>query len=92
MPDNIDLNSHYSSNVKVTKPSYMVVSPPNNLPNQHLFNDIDANIRMRNINNDIYQNTKSEKKKPLINYLKFLAGFVLVLLGVKGLSKFFKKS
>ena len=106
MTTNYNLNAHYTSNPKVERPQRAIVSAPNNLPVMHLYNDRDANNRMKSINNDIYQGFKQEKQKDLkIEYSKkrtvgdagpytnFLKGFVAVILGILtflGIKKVFK--
>ena len=90
MTTNYNLNAHYTSNPKVERPQRAIVSAPNNLPVMHLYNDRDANNRMKSINNDIYQGFKQEKQKDGTNFLK---GFVAVILGILtflGIKKVFK--
>ena len=90
MTTNYDLNAHYTSNPKVERPQRAIVSAPNNLPVMNLYNDRDANNRMKSINNDIYQGFKQEKQKDGTNFLK---GFVAVIFGVLtflGIKKVFK--
>ena len=90
MTTNYNLNAHYTSNPKVERPQRAIVSAPNNLPVMHLYNDRDANNRMKSINNDIYQGFKQEKQK---DGTKFLKGFVAVILGILtflGIKKVFK--
>lgn len=83
-----NLNAHYSPNIKTSNSQRVVVSPPQTLPTAHLYNDRDANYRLQSINNDIYQETQS--KKSLSGYLKFLAGFLALILGISVVKKFFK--
>lgn len=92
MSDVQNLNAHYSQNISTPMPKKVVVSPPQTLPSQHLYNDIDANKRLKAINNDIYQDANKEKKKSVCGYFKFLAGFLATILTVSVIKKFFKKS
>lgn len=85
-----NLNPHYSQNIKTPSPQKVVVSPPQTLPTYHLYNDIDANNRLKAINNDIYQDSNREKGKSGRGYLKFLAGFLALILGISAAKKFFK--
>ena len=51
MTNSYNLNAHYTSNPKVEINQKMIVSAPNNLPaRKHLFNDKDANNRMKMLN------------------------------------------
>ena len=58
-----NLNAHYSNNAKVTRPKRPVAFAPEELPKPHLFNDTDANNRLKLINQDIYQDSKKEENK-----------------------------
>lgn len=88
-----NINPHYSSNTKATIPPKMVVAGPNALPGQHLYNDTDANNRMRQINNEITYNSKEVRKNPAKQFWKVFAGIVVTVLGIIGIKKlitFFK--
>ena len=85
-----NLNSYYSSDTKAHRPERVVVSGPNSLPVQHLFNDRDADNRLRSINKDIYLNYKKEEKAETKNFIKFFTGAVAIILAILGVKKFFK--
>ena len=90
-----NINAHYSSNPKLEKPARVVVAAPVSLPTYHLYNDIDANNRLKMLNKDIYIDTKNQKAE---EKRKFIKGFglvvltILALLGIKKLGSVFKKS
>ena len=89
----LNLNAHYTANPKVQTPKRIVSNVPVNLPNMHLYNDIDANKRMNSINMDIYQGTKREKSRKDLLFWKIFGGIVLSVLAFKGVQKlihFFK--
>lgn len=90
MSEVTNLNAHYSQELKTSSPQRVAISPPQTLPAYHLYNDIDANNRLKSINNDIYQESNREKNKSGQGYLKFLAGFLAVIFGVSAIKKFFK--
>ena len=46
-PNIQNINSHYSSDYKTVKPKKVVAYGPQTLPQQHLYNDIDANNRLK---------------------------------------------
>lgn len=90
-----NLNAHYTNNPKVIRTKNRIANAPVNLPKHHLYSDIDANDRMKNLNNDIYQSYKNEKNKSGITFLKIfgvLAALVVGIKGIKKLASFFKKS
>ena len=90
MTDVQNLNSHYSTNLKVELPSNRVAIAPQTLPKSHLYNDTDATNRWKSINEDIYQESKKENGKSKLGFFKFFMGFVVLFFGVKFARKFFK--
>jgi len=91
---NQNLNSYYTTSQKVDKPERIVVNGPESIPNQHVFNDREATLKWRKMNNDIYEGAKKEEKKKS-NVLNFIIGVGLAILGIKGIKyliKFFRKS
>ena len=92
-PNIQNINSHYSSNSKTSRPQRVVVSGPTTIPQQHLYNDIDANNRLKALDEEIYQISKNEKNKSFKNFCKVFLSIVVAILGVIGireLVKFFK--
>lgn len=85
-----NLNSYYSTDTKAHRPERVVVSGPNSLPVQHLFDDRDANNRLKSINEDIYSSYKKEEKAETKNFIKFFAGAVAITLAFLGIKKLFK--
>lgn len=90
-----NINSHYSTNAKVERPALAVASAPANLPRMHLFNNKDAENRLKQINQDIYTDSKKEENKHGIKFLKIFGlgiGLILIIKGFKNLKNTFKKS
>ncbi|MBQ7764484.1 hypothetical protein IJ384_03830 [bacterium] len=87
-----NLNAHYSTNAKVQRPPKKAVTAPNTLPTMHLYNDRDANKRIKALNQDIYNDSKIEEKRNAFNFAKVFGGIVLAILAILGLKKVFKKS
>lgn len=88
-----NLNAHYSTNAKAKRPERPVANPPATLSKPHLFNDNDANNRLKMINQDIYQDSKKEEKKDAIKFLKIFGlavGLVLIIKGFKKIKNTFK--
>lgn len=77
------LDSHYSTVSKVTPPKYQVVAPLKNLPSKRLFDNEAANKKFSNLNNDIYADSKKEKKRSLKTFIKWFGAFVLLVLGIR---------
>ncbi len=57
-----NLDAHTSTNMKVTKPKIVVADASSNIPKMTMFSDIEANKRVKEINNDIYESTASTKQ------------------------------
>lgn len=57
-----NLDAHVSNNMKVTKPRIVVADVPSNIPKITMFSDIEANKRVKEINNDIYESTVNTKQ------------------------------
>ena len=92
--NNQKLEAHYSVNAKVERPSRPVAMAPTALPQYHLFNDTDANNRMKAINHDIYIDSKKEENRAGLKFLKFfgiLVGAILLFKGLKNIGSIFKK-
>ena len=85
-----NLNAHYSTQAKIEIPERVVVSGPALLPRQHVYNDKDAKRRMRAINEDIYQHSKSVKNNSDKGFIKAFLGIVFVILAALGIKKLFK--
>ena len=66
------LNAHYTTAIKAELPKQMVAKAPDNIPKYGTYRDADANIRLRAINQDIYE---SEKQIPKKKEKKFLGIF-----------------
>lgn len=57
-----NLDAHTSANMKVTKPRIVVADASSNIPKMTMFSDIEANKRVKEINNDIYESTVNTKQ------------------------------
>ena len=51
---------------------------------------IDANNKIKAINQDIYSGIKKEEKRPVINFIKILSLSVLAIVALFGFKKLFK--
>ena len=63
---NPETDAHYSSDLKVKRPKIVPAEGPEMLSPVHVFNDRDATLKMKQINNDIYEGSKTytpKKKK-----------------------------
>ena len=85
-----NLNSYYSSETKTQRPDRLIVSGPQNIPVSHLFNDRDANNRLKAINDDIYMSYKEEERKEKKNFIKTFGAIVAVILAFLGIKHIFK--
>ena len=84
----INLDAHYTNNPKVTRPINTAVNAPVNIPKPYSFNDKEANLRMKAINQDIYIKSKKEDNKTFIKFLKVfgaIVGGVLLIKGIKNI-------
>lgn len=93
--NNQNLSAHYSTSAKVTRPERPVANPPATLTKPHLFDDKDANNRLKMINQDIYKDSKKEENKAGVKFLKIFGGIVAAILLIKGIKNIrgaFKKS
>ena len=88
--NNQNLNSHYSTNAKVHRPSRPIANAPQSFTKPHLFDDNDANNRLKAINQDIYNASKNEEKRPLKNFLKIFGTIVAGIIAYIGIKKLFK--
>lgn len=88
-----NINSHYSSATKANRPKNIVVTGPNALPGKHLYNDIDAKNRIREVNREIEVQSKEYRKNPAKQFWKVFLGIcagILGIIGIKKLISFFK--
>lgn len=86
----INLNAHYTSNSKVDSLALNIANPPADIPTRHVFNDAEANKRLKLLNEDIYQSQKKEKKRDVLTFIKWFSAFVIAILTFKGIKHFFK--
>lgn len=77
------INSYYSSNLKAERPKRAIASGPVNLPSFTLCKDEDLNKKMRALNNDIYQDSKREKRRKDSNFWKWFGGVVVLVVGIR---------
>ena len=88
--NNQNLNAHYSTESKAYRPQRPIATPPDTLPRMHLFNDKDANNKIKAIDKDIYLDSKKEEKRQGANFIKIFVAGVLGLLALIGLKRIFK--
>lgn len=72
IPQTENLNAHYTTSPKVVKPKHVVVQGPENIPVYHTYTDREANIKLEQLNNDVYEAVQRTPKK---NKKKFLGIF-----------------
>ena len=87
---NTKIDSYYTTKAKAQRPLHPVAKAPDTLPSFHLYNDKDANNRMRAINQDIYIERKKEEKNPLKNFTIIFGSVVLAILAFCSAKKLFK--
>lgn len=87
-----NIQAHYTSNPKVQRTPKAVVAAPENLPQNHLFNDRDATNRFRAINKDIYLEAQSEKKNDFRTFMLAFGVTLAAIFGFKAIKNLFKKS
>ena len=85
-----NLDAHYTTEAKVKRHPHVVVSAPEALPTYHVYNDIDANKRLADLNNDIYVRYKEEKAQPKRTFLKAFGAIVATILAIVGIKRIFK--
>ena len=86
----INIDAHYSDNMKVKRPKIDPNSIKIVVPKQKSFSDEDANKRIQNLNSDIYESYKKEKSSHEFNFktfFKLVAAFVLAAAGITGIRK-----
>ncbi|MCM1004661.1 MAG: hypothetical protein NC408_10035 [Candidatus Gastranaerophilales bacterium] len=79
----VNINQHYTSNLKAERPKRTVASAPDNLPSFNLCKDEDLNKKMRVLNNDIYQDSKHEKNKSAKTFWKCFGGLAVLVMGIR---------
>ena len=89
-PNIQNINSHYSSDYKTVKPKKVVAYGPQTLPQQHIYNDIDANKRLKALDEEIYKISKAEKNKSFKNFWKVFLSIVAGILGIIGIRELIK--
>ena len=56
-----NLDAHYSNNTKIKRKPMVVTPPVETIPEVKLWNDEQANIRIKALNKDLYERTKTKK-------------------------------
>ncbi len=72
---NTNIDAHYSTNMKVTKPKIVAYEAPPELPKHRLFSDKEATKKIQQINTDIYEGAKKEKSNHEFSFSKFFKIF-----------------
>ena len=86
---NTQLEQHYSTNTKINNLPKTVAEGPATLPQHHIFSDRDANIKLSEINSDIYEGSKKYKENNNTSFLKTLVATAIALLAIFGIKKLF---
>lgn len=86
-----NLGAHYTTQTKVERPAYIVANPPAEVPVKNVYNDREATKKWNEINTDIYEGTKAQKKNPAKKFWKAFGAFVLAVLAFIGVKKLFFK-
>ena len=93
---NQNLNAHYTTSAKAPRKTGVVAQPPASVPPQRkVYSDAEANKKFKELNQDLYQDSKKAAKKDKIKLLKLIGIILGAALGVAGIRKlagFFKKS
>ena len=92
-----NLDAHYSTTPKVTKPkAKMVVEGPPYVESKAVFNDKEANKKIRELDKDVYQQYQKEKKRESRKFWRVFLGSISTLLCIVGITNgikhIFKKS
>lgn len=92
-----NLDAHYSTTSKVTKPeAKVIVEGPPYLQSKPVFSDKEANKRIRELDKDVYQQYKNEKKSESRKFWSVFLASIVAILGIVGITKgikhIFKKS
>ena len=86
----LNLNSHYTTTPTVNNPQLIVVTAPEEIPIRHVFSDRDANLKLKQLNQDIYKDSQKAKNKDVIKIFKWLGGITIAILAIFGAKHFFK--
>lgn len=85
-----NLNAHYSKETKVKRSSPVADTVQYDLRAKRVFNDKEANQKMRAINEDIYTGMQQVKRSEKTSFAQWFAGAVAVILLCLGLKRFFR--
>ena len=86
----INSQGYYSTENKVKIPQKIAIDPPIVLPKHKLFSEKEANTKINKINNDIYIESKKEKKRHEFNKPLFFKIFGTVTLSAIAIACFSK--
>jgi len=78
-PD-LNIQAHYSNDMKVKRVRRSVNNIPNSIPTHHLITPHEMDTKMRSINTDIYEGRQKEEANHVFNsklYFKIFAGVTL---------------
>ena len=87
---NININPHYSNNLKAEPSKNVIVEGPQVLPKIYVFTDEDANKRFETINKELGIKTKKDKNKAFTNFWKVFGGVTLAIFAALGIKKILK--
>ena len=92
MPEiNTNTNSYYTPSAKVERRPKTAVVAPIDLPSQNLISDSDVELRWKNINHDIYSDTKAQQKNSKKTFIKWFGITLGTLLCLRWVRAIFKK-
>lgn len=88
--EQMQLEAHTATNMKVKRPKVLPNDISFNLPSQKTFSDTEATKRMQAINTDIYEGAKQEKEKHEFNLKRYFTIFGILALLTAAISYFRK--
>ncbi len=84
-------NSYYTTNAKVERRPKVVAVAPNTIPQGSLLSSKDVEIKLKNINQDIYTETTNNQKSSVKTFIKWFGIALAALLCLRWGRSIFKK-
>ena len=84
-------NSYYTTNAKVERRPKTVAVAPTTLSQNKVMSAKDAELKLKNINQDIYAETKSNQKSSVKSFIKWFCVGLAALLCLRWTRNIFKK-
>ena len=85
-----NLDAHYTTETTV-KPRPFANSGPKVLTSQFVYSDSEANKKIANLNEDVYQKVEENKKKGGKTFAIVFSGLIATILAIISLKNIFKK-